>query len=466
MKNMTKVIAGIGSLALLLLLAGPEAGAQALKRRAFLGVQLQNLTDSTAQALRLKNTQGAQVVAVIPNSTAEKVKLQPQDVILQVNGHAVADVNEAVARARELQTGEKLTLIIARQGRERTVKGTVAPMPTEHGPAVDVLYDETPIESGHVRTILRKPKGKTKMPTIFYVQGFGCATLDLLPEYDPQRQLINGLVDRGYAVFRMEKPGMGDSKGSRTCADISFGEELAAFKAGYQKLLTYDFVDRDNIILFGHSLGGNVVPLLAEVHRPRGLVNYGSVGKPWQEYLQDVIRKQRLMLGADPLEVEQAMQTALPLLHELFVGKKSPAELARQNPAYAELLRSGLGFDGQDRLFGRHYSFLQGVADLNIARAYKEAGTHTLAIYGEADLAAIDASGARYLAEVVNRYHPGKGTFHLLPRTDHGFLAFGTMQETLAVPDRQNVVKYGLDKFNPELVEVIDAWIKEKISRT
>ncbi|CAN5911950.1 hypothetical protein BH24BAC1_BH24BAC1_09930 [soil metagenome] len=461
-----RAIAGISSLALLLLLAGSEAGAQVLKRRAFLGVQMQNLTDSTAQALRLKKGQGVQVMAVIPNSTAEKSKLQPQDVILQINGHAIANVTEAVVRARELQTGEKLTLTIARQGKERTVKGTVAPMPTEHAPAVDVLYDEARIESGHVRTILRKPKGKTKMPTIFYVQGFGCTTLDLLPEYDPQRQLINGLVDRGYAVFRMEKPGMGDSKGTRPCAEISFEEELAAFQAGYQKLLSYDFVDRDNIILFGHSLGGNVVPLLANGHPPRGLITYGSVGKPWHEYLQDVLRKQRLLLGADPLAVEKDMQTALPLLHELFVGKKSPEELARQNPVYAQMLRSHLDYDGKDRLFGRHYTFLQGLTQLNIAQAYKEAGAHTLAIYGEADVAAIDPSGAQYLAEVVNRYHPGKATFHLLPRTDHGFLAFGTMQETLAIPDRQNLVKYGKAKFNPQLVEVIDAWIKEKISRT
>lgn len=74
--------------------------------------------------------------------------------------------------------------------------------------------------------------------------------------------------------------------------------------------------------------------------------------------------------------------------------------------------------------------------------------------------------GAKYLAEVVNRYHPGQGTFHLLPRTDHGFLAFGTMQETLAIPDRQDVVKDGKEKYNPELVEVMDAWIREKISRT
>jgi pimeloyl-ACP methyl ester carboxylesterase len=459
-----RAVSGILCLAIGLL-AGSGVSAQHLKRRAFLGVQMQNLNDSTAQALRLKSSQGVLVQAIIPNSTAEKLKLQPQDVILRLNGTPLSNVNEAVARARELQTGEEITLTLARNGKERTVKGAVAPMPTEHAPTVDVLYDEAKIESGHVRTILRKPKGKAKLPTVFFVQGFGCASLDLLPETHPQRLLINSLADRGYAVFRMEKPGVGDSKGSRTCADINYQEELAAYKAAYQKLLTYDFVDRDNIFLFGHSLGGNTVPLLADVHPTQGLITYGSVGKPWAEYLIDVLRKQRTLLGDDYLEIEKDMETALPLLHDLLVLKKAPQELPQQNPAYDRLLRERFGFDGKTQLFGRHYMFLQQLADLNIARDYKEVGTHTLAIYGEADVAAVDPSGARRIADVVNAYHPGKGTFQLLPRTDHGFLAFGTMQEALAVPDRDNFLKYGKDKFNVKVIDLIDNWIREKLSR-
>src|SRR6186997_2246031 len=97
---------------LLLLLAvsgilfSTELSAQNLKRRAFLGVQLSPVTDSLAKAHKLKEVTGARVVQIVPNSTAETLKLQPNDVILEVNRTAVKNPNEVVMLARNFQPGE------------------------------------------------------------------------------------------------------------------------------------------------------------------------------------------------------------------------------------------------------------------------------------------------------------------------------------------------------------------------
>src|SRR6478735_8935131 len=122
---------------LLLLLAASgilfytETFAQNLKRRAFLGVQLSPVTDSLAKAHKLKENSGARVVRIVPNSTAETLKLQPNDVILEVNKTAVKNPNEVVGLARNLQPGETVNLTLNRKGKKVNIKGKVQPMPFE-----------------------------------------------------------------------------------------------------------------------------------------------------------------------------------------------------------------------------------------------------------------------------------------------------------------------------------------------
>src|SRR5687768_6160004 len=88
------------------ILFASETFSQNLKRRAFLGVQLSPVTDSLAKAHKLKGNDGARVMRIIPNSTAETLKLQPNDVILEVNKKYVKNPNEVVALARAFQPGE------------------------------------------------------------------------------------------------------------------------------------------------------------------------------------------------------------------------------------------------------------------------------------------------------------------------------------------------------------------------
>src|SRR5688572_30750614 len=64
--------------------------AQKLKRKAFLGIKPQELNDSIAKANRLDASSGILVLEVLPNSTAEKLKLKPQDVITAINKTSIS----------------------------------------------------------------------------------------------------------------------------------------------------------------------------------------------------------------------------------------------------------------------------------------------------------------------------------------------------------------------------------------
>jgi uncharacterized protein len=157
-------------------------------------------------------------------------------------------------------------------------------------------------------------------------------------------------------------------------------------------------------------------------------------------------------------ELKMMHALCFPLLSDYLVHKKSPAELAESNPEYAALT-SSLGFNERGLILDRHYTFWQQLQDKNLTEAWKKAGVNTLAIYGEADIAAINYEGHETIAAIVNAYHPGKGRFLLLPNTDHGLLLTGTMVENLQLSSEERRQK----PFNSDIVEIIDEWMKENM---
>lgn len=435
---------------------------QNLKRRPFLGVQVAPLTDAPDAANKVPGGKGALVVAVIPNSTAAALKLQPQDIITTINGKAIGSTQDVITMARAFTVGENVTIALYRNGKRTQLKGKVKPMPYETDPNADVIYDEVALaNNGYSRAIIKKPKGKGTYPTVFFIQGFTCYSLDNMPEHDTQRRLIDGLVQKGYAVFRMEKPGMGDTMGTKPCQDIGYNEELAAFAAGLKKLKSYNFVDQNNVFLFGHSLGATTAPLIAMENKVKGIMTYGTNGKPWLEYMIELGREQHPVLGVDYVQIDEDQKTAIPLLYEFMVQKKTPAVLV-QNEKYKNYMQTYFNWDGGERIFGRHYTYLQQLHDVPVNSAWKGADTYVLSMFGEADVQAIDEDGARIIAAVVNSYHPGKAEYKFVPGTDHTFVKSGNQKAYARMQNDGTYDAFMANNFNYELVDILDAWMKDK----
>src|SRR5690348_6203948 len=67
---------------------------------------------------------------------------------------------------------------------------------------------------------------------------------------------------------------MGDSEGP-PCTRVAFEAEVAGYRAGLERLLGFDFVDRERIFLVGHSLGAAVAPLVASGSEVAGFIVFG-----------------------------------------------------------------------------------------------------------------------------------------------------------------------------------------------
>jgi len=89
--------------------------------RGFLGVYLQAIDQNIAEALDLKSTHGALVSGVIKNSPAEKAGIKEMDIILQVDGQNIKDVNKLRNIVAMLNPTKTVTFVISRNGKTKSL---------------------------------------------------------------------------------------------------------------------------------------------------------------------------------------------------------------------------------------------------------------------------------------------------------------------------------------------------------
>ncbi len=83
---------------------------------AYIGVQMRALDKQLANYLGYSGTGGVVVVAVQPQSPAEKAGLQGRDIILELNHKKVTDPDQIRSAIAKLKVGDKITVLIWRDG--------------------------------------------------------------------------------------------------------------------------------------------------------------------------------------------------------------------------------------------------------------------------------------------------------------------------------------------------------------
>jgi serine protease Do len=105
--------------------------------RGYMGVTLQPIDETMAQALKLKGTDGALVGDVVPDGPADKAGIKRGDVVVAVNGKPVRDNTQVRNLVAEGDPGKPISLELLRNGARLEKTVTLGERPRERG-------DQTP----------------------------------------------------------------------------------------------------------------------------------------------------------------------------------------------------------------------------------------------------------------------------------------------------------------------------------
>jgi serine protease Do len=92
----------------------------------YLGVDIRDITDERAKALKLKEVRGAEICMVDHDGPAVKAGLRESDVILSMNGQPVEGEEQLRRMLRETPAGRSVTFIFSRDGQQQTVSVQLA----------------------------------------------------------------------------------------------------------------------------------------------------------------------------------------------------------------------------------------------------------------------------------------------------------------------------------------------------
>jgi len=425
---------------------------QHLKRRASFGAVLININDSIARVNKLTNNQGCCIKQIIAEGSAEKMKFQVGDVILQINNQTIQNRLQLISLFAKMKDGDAIKINIVRNGKQKTINGKLLGVKYDTYSFADVIYSEVAFDKGYLRNIFIKPKGSGKFPTVFFIQGYTCSSIDNMGEIHPYEKALIGLVQRGYAVCKIEKPGMGDCDGTPACKDIDFATELKAFEVAYNQLGSNVFIDTSKIFIFGHSMGGMIAPLMKTKIKPKGIAVYGTVTRSWFEYFVEQMRVQNFIVGEDYATNDSAFNSRLQLCYDLMINKKTPQQL-KQNPEFA----TQWGFEEPNYIFGRNYLYWQQLQDYSLIVAWKNYDGKVLSIWGECDFVAFSRYDHELISEIINKYHLGNGTFVAIPNSDHAFTHVSNMKHAA---EMWGNYEYSKNNFNSKIVDVLVDWMK------
>jgi photosystem II stability/assembly factor-like uncharacterized protein/dienelactone hydrolase len=425
-----------------------------LHRKALLGARIEYVTEN--------GNSGCKVIQVARGTSVE-LKLKEKDLITKIGEQTFTSADEFIKQFLTYEPGKEIQLSVLRGKKKLTLKAKAVARPYETDDNAEVIYDEAPYRGGQLRVIINKPFKEEKMPAMLFIPGYTCSSIDELTNDHPYKRIVDAYVDAGYVTLRIEKSGLGDSKNTPPCESCDLQDEIENFEVGLKKLKSLPYIDTNQIIIVGHSMGGIIAPAISAKNQVAGVVVYGTTAKSWFEYQIEMYRVQNALAGMNPIEVEQSVIEQYDLNYRYFVKKEKLEEMAK-NPAADSVLRSVWGFDGEGKIYSRNAEYWRQIQDYPHLENWKNTKAKVLVQFGESDFQAFSRADHQQIVNTVNYFNPGNATLMTYPSTDHFFAKSGTMQEAYN-KFGEGKIQQLFDEYNPEVGQSAVKWSNEILSK-
>jgi dienelactone hydrolase len=395
------------------------------RRVGHFGVQITEIPDDVLARYGLPAGEGVRIATVVPGTAAALDGVSVGDLVLTMDGRVVG-VSDFLETVPRLRTGHGVVLGLLRDGERHTVTVTIRERPRDRGTNFDVLYGHVRSNGARIRTIVTRPREAGPHPALVLIQALGSSSIEEpLAAGTPYSRVLSAFAESGYVTVRIEKPGIGDSEGG-PYADIDFVTELDVYRQALAAVAKMPFVDRDQVFVFGHSIGGVFAPLLASEIPVRGVAVYGTFVKRWSEHVRENTQRQMMLAGGTRPSIDPRLRALTVILREVLVGGRTLAEVAQRRPGVRSVLE-GMFWDG--RFSGRSLRFWAQLEHTDLEGAWTKASGHALVMWGRHDFFATEDDHVR-IAAIVEKARPGTVTYLAIDEADHAFRKTVSVEES------------------------------------
>jgi photosystem II stability/assembly factor-like uncharacterized protein/pimeloyl-ACP methyl ester carboxylesterase len=427
---------------------------QSLNRKVQFGARVEYVTENGISGCK---------VLQVARGTSVKLKLQEKDLIVKIGNSTFTSTEEFTQQFLTYAPNQEVQLTVLRNQKNLVLKAKALARPYETDDNATVIYDEVAYKGGQLRVIINKPFKENKMPAMLFIPGYTCSSIDELTNYHPYKRIVDAYVDAGYVTLRIEKSGLGDSKNTPPCGDCDLLDEIENFEVGLKKLKSLPYVDPNQIIIVGHSMGGIVAPAISAKNKVAGVVVYGTTAKSWFEYQIEMYRVQNELAGLNPIEVEQSVIAQYDVNYRYFVKKEKLEDIAK-NSAADSILRNSWEYDGKGKIYSRNAEYWRQIQDYPHLQNWKNTTAKVLVQFGESDFQAFSKADHQQIVNTVNFFNPGNATLITYPSTDHYFAKSGTMQEAYNKFSNGQIQQL-FDEYNQEVGLSAVKWSNEVIAK-
>jgi photosystem II stability/assembly factor-like uncharacterized protein/dienelactone hydrolase len=429
-------------------------GFSQLQRKIQFGARIEYITENGIAGCR---------VLQVARGTSVALKLQEKDIITKIGKATFTSTDDFIRQFNDYLPNQEVQVTVLRGKKQLVLKAKAVIRPFETDDNATVIYDEANYKGGQLRVIINKPFKENKMPGMLFIPGYTCSTIDNLTADHPYKRIVDVYVDAGYVTLRIEKSGLGDSKNTPPCESCDLLDEIENFEVGLKKLKSLPYVDTNQIIIVGHSMGGIVAPAISAKHNVAGVIVYGTTAKSWFEYQIEMYRVQNALAGMNPIEVEKSVLEQYDLNYRYFVKKEKLEDLAK-DPKADSVLRTTWEYDGKGKIYSRNAEYWRQIQDYPHLENWKNTKAKVLVQFGESDFQAFSKADHQQIVNTVNFFHPGNAMLKSFPLTDHFFAKSGTMQEAYN-KFANGQIQQLFDEYNQEVGLSAVQWSNEVLAK-
>ncbi|HEX9658163.1 MAG TPA: PDZ domain-containing protein [Bacteroidota bacterium] len=173
--------------------------------KGWLGVSIQDMTESLAKSMDVQTKEGALVNDVVDESPAEKAGLEDEDIIVEFDGAAIASANDLIKAVRKTKPGTKVNVTVMRDKKKVMASATIDKAPKERSFAYSFSHPRAP-----------RPPREPRPPRAFvWRNGSGSHGLVLEELNEQLAEYFEAPNKRGVLVEEVKKESAAEKAGFR-----------------------------------------------------------------------------------------------------------------------------------------------------------------------------------------------------------------------------------------------------------